>query len=263
MRKYGFKLFSSNLQNNPAFVDEAAAFVRQNCLEMFVELMIIPSTPEADLALLQQKFAGLEVTIHAPHNSMGFDTGYRERFESNAKILSHAQRAADRFDAKVIVVHAGGGEAKENLEETARQFRLFNDPRIVIENLPYEASDVEGRMHGTTPEEIKYVMDYAGCGFCFDFSHAVGAANSLGLDLEKQLSGFYKLKPTLYHMCDGDVRGTEDEHMHYGEGNFPLKEFLQKYVAADAMITMETGAGMPINASAWIEDFNYLHLLQQ
>ena len=67
---------------------------------------------------------------------MGFDTGYRERFESNAKILSHAQRAADRFDAKVIVVHAGGGEAKENLEETARQFRLFNDPRIVIENLP-------------------------------------------------------------------------------------------------------------------------------
>ncbi len=118
-------------------------------------------------------------------------------------------------------------------------------------------------MHGTTPEEIKYVMDYAGCGFCFDFSHAVCAANSLGLDLEKQLSGFYKLKPTLYHMCDGDVRGTEDEHMHYGEGNFPLKEFLQKYVAADAMITMETGAGMPINASAWIEDFNYLHLLQQ
>lgn len=28
MRKYGFKLFSTNLQNNPAFVDEAAAFVQ-------------------------------------------------------------------------------------------------------------------------------------------------------------------------------------------------------------------------------------------
>lgn len=25
MRKYGFKLFSTNLQNNPAFIDEAAA----------------------------------------------------------------------------------------------------------------------------------------------------------------------------------------------------------------------------------------------
>lgn len=127
-------------------------------------------------------------------------------------------RAADLFDAKVIVVHAGGGGERVNLEETARQFRLFGDPRIVIENLPYEAEDVEGVMHGTTPEQIKYVTDYAGCGFCFDFSHAVCAANSLGLDIEKQLSGFYKLNPTVYHLCDGDINGTEDRHMHYGEG---------------------------------------------
>ncbi len=254
MRKYGFKLFSTNLQNNPVFVDEAAAFVRANNKEMFVELMVVPSTPAEDWGIFRRKFAGLEVTIHAPHNAMNFDTGYRERFESNAKILQAAQQAADLFDAKV---------KKENLEETARQFRLFNDPRIVIENLPYAADDVEGVMHGTTPEQIKYVMDYAGCGFCFDFSHAVCAANSLGLDLEKQLSGFYKLSPTVYHMCDGNIKGTEDCHMHYGEGNFPLKEFLQKYVAPDAMITMETGMGMPKDASAWIEDFGYLHQLQK
>ena len=37
MRKYGFKLFSTNLQNNPAFIDEAAAFVRANNREMFIE----------------------------------------------------------------------------------------------------------------------------------------------------------------------------------------------------------------------------------
>ncbi len=133
----------------------------------------------------------------------------------------------------------------------------------MIENLPYEAEDVEGVMHGTTPEQIKYVTDYAGCGFCFDFSHAVCAANSLGLDIEKQLSGFYKLNPTVYHLCDGDINGTEDRHMHYGEGSFPLKAFLQKYVAADAMITMETGMGMPKDASAWIKDFDYLHQLQE
>ena len=41
MRKYGFKLFSTNLQNNPAFIDEAAAFVRANNREMFIELMVV------------------------------------------------------------------------------------------------------------------------------------------------------------------------------------------------------------------------------
>lgn len=87
MRKYGFKLFSTNLQNNPAFIDEAAAFVRANNREMFIELMVVPTTPAEDWDVFRDKFAGLEVTIHAPHNTMNFDTGYPERFESNAKIL--------------------------------------------------------------------------------------------------------------------------------------------------------------------------------
>ena len=92
MRKYGFKLFSTNLQNNPAFVDEAAAFVRANNREMFIELMVVPTTPAEDWDVFRDKFAGLEVTIHAPHNTMNFDTGYPERFESNAKILDAARR---------------------------------------------------------------------------------------------------------------------------------------------------------------------------
>lgn len=92
MRKYGFKLFSTNLQNNPAFIDEAAAFVRANNREMFIELMVVPTTPAEDWDVFRDKFAGLEVTIHAPHNTMNFDTGYPERFESNAKILDAARR---------------------------------------------------------------------------------------------------------------------------------------------------------------------------
>ncbi len=262
MRKYGFKLFSSNIQNNPKFVDEAVAFVRENAQEMFIELMTIPSTSDEDYKKLQEKFRGLEVTIHAPHNAMNFDTGYRNKFDENVKILAHAQKAADLFEAKIIVVHAGGGNQPENLEETARQFRLFNDKRIVVENLPYIAKDVEGFMHGNTPEQIKYIMDYADCGFCFDFSHAICSANSLGLDINRQLEGFYRLNPTVYHLCDGKIDSPYDNHYHYGEGNFPLSVFLQKYISQNAMITMETG-GVPKDASAWINDFNYLHMLQE
>lgn len=262
MRKYGFKLFSTNLQSHPHFVDEAVEFVRAHNAEMYIELMAVPSTREEDWMGLKQKFAGLQVTIHAPHNSMGFDTGYKEKLAQNVQILSCAQKAADLFDAKIIVVHAGGGNKPENLEETARQFKFFNDSRIAVENLPYEASDVNGYMHGNTPEQIKQIMDYAGCGFCFDFSHAVCATNSLKLNLNQQLEGFYKLTPTVYHLCDGQIDGKEDEHRHYGEGNFPLNKWVKAYIAPDALITMETGEGAPQNALAWIKDFNYLHKLK-
>ena len=261
MRKLGFKLFSNNLKNLPQLVDDAVVFVKENIADMYIELMALPSTSSDEWKLMKQKFAGLPVTIHAPHNGMGFDTGYKDKLAQNVQILSCAQRAADLFGSEIIVVHAGGGNAPENLEETARQFKLFNDKRIVVENLPYEASDVNGYMHGNTPEQIKQIMDYAGCGFCFDFSHAVCAANSLKLDLERQLKGFYELNPTVYHLCDGLTEGTEDEHRHYGEGNFPLKKWLQDYVAEDAWVTMETGEGIPSGIQDWINDFNYLHKL--
>ena len=263
MRRFGFKLFSSNLQNNPSFVAEATEFVRANRLKMYIELMVLPTTPADDMETYRSLFAGLDVVIHAPHNAMNFDTGYAERFADNVKIVSYAQKAADMFAAPIIVVHAGGGNMPENLEETARQFRLFNDRRIVVENLPYRSSDVKGYMHGTTPEQIKYIMEESGCGFCFDFSHAVCAANSLKLDLAEQLAGFYALRPTIYHLCDGNVTGVEDRHLHYGKGNFPLAEFMKKYIAEDALITMETGNGVPKTARSWIKDFGYLQRLNK
>lgn len=258
MRKYGFKLFNTNLQDNPSFVDGAVEFVRSNIDDMFIELMIIPSVSIEDMVALKQKFSGLEVTIHAPHHMMGFDPGNKAHFKENSDLITKALKAADLFASKVVVTHAGLGHGEQYVEETARQFKIFNDSRIAVENLPYEDTNPKALLHGCTPEEIKYIMDVSCCGFCFDFSHAICAANSLKLDIEKHLDGFYDLKPNVYHMCDGDVKGTEDEHMHYGDGNFPLKDFLHKFVASDAMITMETGAGMPKDASDWIKDYNYL-----
>lgn len=263
MRKYAFKLFTSNLINNPVIVDEVEEFVRNNPDKSFIELMVINSTPEIELQEFIRRFKGLTVNIHAPHNSMGFDTGKKELERSNLEKLEKSIRLAEEFDSKAIIVHAGCGRDPENIKETIRQFKIFDNPRIVVENLPVDANDTPDVMHGNTPEEIKYIMEETGCGFCFDFSHAVCAANYLKINVEEQLQGFFDLKPRVYHLCDGDIDGVDDKHLHYGRGSYLLKEWLHKYTTPDAMITMETGEGAPQGAQDWIEDFGYLQRLEQ
>ena len=262
MRKYGFKLFSTNLRNNPKIVAEGADYVRRNSDRMFIELMVVPQPDLADLKTFKKHFKGLEVRIHAPHNIMGFDAGSRSLEKQNREILSLSQRAADMLGAKTIVVHAGCGHGRENLEETARQFKLFADKRIVVENLPAYASDGTP-LHGNTPDEIAFIRSESGCGFCFDFSHALCAANFFGLDIEKQLAGFYALKPDVYHLCDGRSDERDDKHLHFGEGDYPLGHYVNDYTDKNAYITMETGHGMPKDIQAWVADFEYVKNLEQ
>ncbi len=257
MRKYAFKIFTSNLQNNPKIIDDSAEFVFANKDRMFLELMIVPSTTNKDLEILKSKLKNIEVRIHAPHHLMNFDAANKSLEANNRKIFELAQNAADVMDAKTIVVHSGCGQGIEAIKETVRQFKLFDDERIVVENLPVVAE--EGlKLSGNAPEEILFIKENCGCGFCFDFSHALGAANYLGLDIEKQLSGFYNLKPDVYHICDGLIDETEDKHLHFGEGNYPLRHFLNDYTAKNAYITMETGHGIPLGIKPWVDDYNMM-----
>lgn len=45
-------------------------------------------------------------------------------------------------------------------------------------------------MHGLTPEMIAEIKDASGCKFCFDFAHAICAANGLGLRHDDVMAGF-------------------------------------------------------------------------
>lgn len=255
MRRYGFKLFSDNLKNNRKMLEAGIDFVKAQGDKMFVELMVCRSTL-SDIDELKTMLEGTEVRIHAPHGGLGVDTGRRELEKSNRALLAPAQYAADVMGAKTIVVHAGRGASEDCLKETIRQFKLLNDQRIVVENLPIHA---HGELsHGVVPEEIKIIREETGCGFCFDFSHAVCTAFVLGCPPEKLLEGFYELQPTVYHLCDGNLDDEEDNHMHFGEGHFPLKDWLNNYVAEDAYVTMETGHGCPKDILPWVKDYEYI-----
>ena len=260
MRKFGFKIFSTNLQTAPTLIKECAEFA-SNTQDMFIELMVVANTTKEDLNNLKQQLGNIEVRIHAPHNTMGFDAGNKDLEQQNRKILAVSQNAADIFDAKTIVVHAGCGHGQQYIDETARQFKLFNDKRIVVENLPFYANNDEP-LHGNTADEIAYIMNESGCGFCFDFSHAICAAVALNLNTKKHLQSFYALKPTVYHMCDGDINKAEDSHMHFSTGNYPLEQYLNDYTDKNAYITMETGKGIMQHNDLWVKDYQYLKSIQ-
>ena len=259
MRKYGFKIFSSNLQTAPDLIKECGEFILSHD-DTFIELMVTQNSTKEDLLKIKEQLNGAEVRIHAPHHAMGFDAGNRELEAQNRKILAPAQMAADMFDAQTIVVHAGRKYDQKYLIETVRQFRLFNDSRIVVENLPYLAT-ANKPLHGNNAEEIKFIMREAKCGFCFDFSHAVCAALALNIDVEKQLQEFFALKPNVYHLCDGDMQKAEDLHLHFGEGNYDLAHFLNDYTDKNAYITMETGSGIIQHNDMWVKDYKYLKAL--
>lgn len=260
MRKFGFKIFSTNLQTAPSLIEECAKFAADK-QDIFFELMVVPSSTEDDFKKIKQQIKDIEVRIHAPHHAMGFDAGNKELEKQNQKILAQSQKVADMFGAKTIVVHAGCGDGPQYLEETARQFKLFHDSRIVVENLPRSA--INKSWTGATAEEIAYIMSQSGCGFCFDFSHAICAALRMNTDIETQLQSFYNLHPTVYHMCDGDTSKAEDMHLHFSSGNYPLSHYLNDFTAQDACITMETGHGVMQHDDLWVKDYQYIRSLQK
>ena len=258
MRKFGFKIFNTNLQNAPDFVRECADYVSQR-EDMFIELMVMTGRPQEEFFQLKEMLKDVEVRIHAVHSTYGFDAGNKSLEKQNRQMFEYTQFAADLFNSKSIVVHSGCGHGKEYLDETIRQFKLFNDKRIVVENLPY-IDDNGDDLSGSIADEIKYIMDETGCGFCFDFSHAICAAISHNINIDTQLKNFFDLNPTVYHMCDGDLNMAEDKHLHFGEGNYPLKHFLNDFTANDTCITMETG-GFSLHNDLSIKDYEYIKSL--
>ena len=156
MRHFGFKLFSSNLYNAPNLVQECADFAqKQN--DMFIELMVVSSSTLADFQKLKSIFSGVQVRIHSAHLGEGFDAGNKDLEQQNRKLLEKSQQAADIFDSPTIIVHAGCGHDEAHLQETARQFKLFNDSRILVENLQCFTSK-GAPCQGNTAAEIKYII---------------------------------------------------------------------------------------------------------
>ena len=256
MRKFGVKLWSKDFISNPQFATDAEKALKEGKFG-YLELFALPDTYE-QVKNAAKNFKGLPTIIHAPHIGQDFDTSLAEKTKANQHCFSDSQKFADLLDAEMIVTHPGVRYDKPCMEENIRQFLALNEPRIAVENLPYICSATHKALMGATPLEIKTVIDEVKCHFCMDFSHAICSANHLKLDIYEILSEFKQLKPDMYHLCDGDDKSVIDAHLHYGEGNYNLKRFLNEFTEDDALITMETGKGLPTGIKPWLDDAAYL-----
>lgn len=261
MRKFGVKLFSDDFIKREELVKDAIRLVKDGTFD-FLELMALPDS----FADTKDKVARLvkgqmQVVIHAPHSSQGMNTGDRGAYQNNRRLLDSAQRFADLLDSEIIILHAGNSPQEKYLDETIRQFKLIADERIAVENLPAYCPIYKTTFHGTSPQEIARIKAETGCKFCYDFCHGICASNSFARDKWQDIQDYANLNPDMYHLCDSDWNGTDDNHGHYGEGDYDLAKLLS-FTCDDAIITMETGRNAPDDMSPWVNDVKYLRGLK-
>ena len=251
MYKLGIKLWSINTDY---YYDEAIRLYNDGVFD-YIELYVVPDTLNTI-----KKWGKLNIPfiIHCPHFAHGFNLAKKEKKDNNRKIFYEVQKFADGLNAPYIVIHGG---IDGNIEETAMQLASFNEHRALIENKPFVA--LPNRMggeycRGYNVEEIKSVMDFAKCGFCLDFGHAVCAANSFGVNIYDYCKSFLQFKPNMYHLTDlNDINSPYDSHLHLGTGDLDFCKIFDM-IPDESYITFETVKISKENLDDFIEDMGWL-----
>jgi deoxyribonuclease IV len=247
MHKLGLKLWSINKN----YIKEAVRLYEDKVYE-YIELYVVPDTYKEYIEIW--KNLQIPFVIHAPHYEHGMCLSNSEKEYKNKGLAVEAFNYADMLNADIVIFHSG---MNGKIEETARQIKLLQDKRITIENKPYYGLNNSGICNGSSPEEIKLVIQETGCSFCLDIGHAICAANAHKQDPIKYLAKFIKLNPQMFHLTDGDYKGIYDTHKHFGQGNFPLKEILQ-LVPKNSTITNEAYKDSKDSLEDFCEDVKYL-----
>jgi deoxyribonuclease IV len=248
--RIGLKLWSTN----DYYIRPAMELFEKKYFD-YIELYAIPGS----YAAFSGKWKELQVpfNIHAPHFNEGMNLAKKENEKKNLEMAFDALRFADVLKATQVIFHPG---VEGDTNETIRQIKLINDDRVLVENKPYISVDGKYVCNGHSVEEIRKILAGTGAGFCLDFGHAVCAANSLKIDPIKNIREFISLRPNLYHLTDGDYKSPFDRHMHYGQGNFPLKE-LFSMVPSGSSVTNEAVKDSKVNLDDFQRDMDQLKKL--
>ncbi len=264
MRQFGICLEAIDFIKNPDLVDQILEVTREDIFDFVqVNLMTLPELYDDIYVITKEKMKRIRTVIHAsfylPPEYQGIDTGNKDAFENNFQYLKTSQKFADLLNADIIIVHPGIGGGEEHLNETICQLQKMNDPRIAIENLPHNPRGFQ--IHGSFFENIKRIIEETNCKFCFDFAHAVCAANSLKRNIYDDFEEYNAFNPDLYHLSDGNSLAIFDEHLHLGLGNYDIKKFLKNFTNENSMIVLETRKSVP-KIDYWIKDMEYIKNLK-
>lgn len=240
MYKFGLKLWSIN-EN---YIKDAKKLYEKGVYN-YIELFAVPNSYKKFINLW--KDLDIPFIIHAAHSAKGLNLAKKEFLSDNLKLAQEAFKFADDLNAETIIFHPG---VDGDIKETVRQLNKIIDSRIVVENKPYYGIYDNVICNGHSPEEIKFVMENTGVGFCLDLGHAIYSANTKKIGPFLYIKEFLKLNPKMFHISDGDMNGVYDEHKNIGKGSFDIKTILS-LVPEDSYISVETNK----NFKSSLKDF--------
>lgn len=247
MINYGLKLWSNNIN----YFKKASQLFHSKLFD-YIELYIVPNSYKNNISQLEK--LNIPFIIHAPHDKHGLNFAVKEKQKNNCILLAEAIEFANKLKAKYIIVHPG---INGDIREVTRQLRLIKDKRLVIENLPYYGLNKKGICHAATEEEIKYLLSETETGFCLDVGHAIHSANAQKIDPWKYLKKLLEFSPKLFHLSDGDYSGKYDQHEHFGNGTFPIKDIFA-VLPTNALVTIETKKNSKLNLNDFVRDIRFL-----
>lgn len=243
--KLGLKLWSTNTDY---YFEEAKKLFQDGWFD-YIELYVVPNTIDTikKWKTLQNEF-NIPFTLHAPHFVNGINLAKPSNEKINIEAFNEVKLYRKELNAEYIVVHSG---IEGNIEETIRQLKIINLPKMLIENKPYIAPlGANNECRGATIEEIKLVLQEIGCGFCLDVGHAFCTANFLNVEPYEFLAKFNAIKPTCYHLSDNYADSKIDRHLNFGQGNYDFKKILD-IIDTNKKIAIETNK----NSKTDLEDF--------
>ncbi|MFA4833319.1 MAG: TIM barrel protein [Patescibacteria group bacterium] len=231
MIKYGIKIWSINER----YFTEAVRLYERGKID-FIELYLVPDKiPES-----VKKFKNVEMQIHAPHSSHGFNIFTVNQAGVNF-FKEQVVKTADLLNAKNIIVHAGVGEDKLIFK---KNIKLIADDRLLIENKPKVGLNNE-LCFGHSLDQLIFIKDECGLNICLDFGHAIKSAASEKINYKDFLSNLLSiLKPSYFHLSGGFYDNEQDEHLNLDEGNIDctwIKNKLEKLSEnSDISLAFET-----------------------
>lgn len=237
--KLGLKLWSTNVGN---YLHETERFYADGVFD-YIELFVVPGTENTIGAwkrLHDEK--GVPFIVHNAHAAMGFNLADRTRESANVGIYLQSRRFAEALDAGYVIFHGG---VDGTIEETVRQLKRLEEPRALLENKPAIPlpNDLGARnCRGATVEEIEYVLQETGCGFCLDVGHAICSAKSQKLAPYAFVGDlFRRFSPAMLHLSDiVDVDSPFDSHLHLGTGSLDFARLGQLLPMHGMTVSIET-----------------------
>lgn len=246
--KLGLKLWSINTD---FYYKEAKKLYSQGLFD-YIELYIVPSTADT---IKKWKELSVSFILHAPHFKHKINLSDPNQFHYNKEIFAEVEVFRQELNAEYTIIHSG---MNGNIEETIRQLQLIKPKNFLLENKPYiPPLKPEYKCVGSTVYEIQKAITQLSCGLCLDIGHALCTANSLNLEPYNYLSEFQKLNPQLYHLSDGIINSSLDQHLHFEEGNYNIKKIFS-IINSNYKISIETKKNSKENLDDFISDINFI-----